>query len=352
MRGLLKAALALLWLLAPPPPLAAQEATARFGQGDTDFLMRSTTDIAIIRPLIARFAELNPDLSVTYEQWGSNALFARSREECRDTEPGSGDGRADAVFSSAVQQMLWLVNAACAHPYRSTFTAALPPTRRWRDELWGLTVEPAVIVYNKAAFAGTTPPRDRFALLDALRARPETYRARIATYDIAESGLGYLFAYGDSLEATTFGALLESFARVDAVATCCSAEIIAGVAEGRYMIAYNVLGSYVASAAAPEVGVILPEDYTLVLSRALMIPRGAAQTGAAERLLDFLLGEEARRLFAQAGLITEIDPSETGLAPSARRLIPLSPTLLVALDPNRRARLLRAWEDTFRPDLP
>uniref|UniRef100_UPI003A99FAE3 ABC transporter substrate-binding protein n=1 Tax=Stappia sp. TaxID=1870903 RepID=UPI003A99FAE3 len=163
---------------------------------------------------------------------------------------------------------------------------------------------------------------------------------------------GYLFAYGDSLEATTFGALLESFARVDAVATCCSAEIIAGVARGRYLIAYNVLGSYVASAAAPEVGVILPEDYTLVLSRAYMIPKDATQKAAAARLLEFLLGDEGRALLTKAGLITEMDPAETGLTPSARRLLPLSPVLLVALDANRRARLLKAWEDTFRPGDP
>ena len=137
-----------------------------------------------------------------------------------------------------------------------------------------------------------------------MRAEPDLYRGKIATYDIAASGLGYLFAYSDSLEATTFGALLESFARVEAVATCCSAEIIAGVAEGRFLIAYNVLGSYAANASAPEVGTILPEDYTLVLSRAYMIPRNARQKAAAAGLLDFLLGGEAQGLLTKAGLVT------------------------------------------------
>ncbi|MGY3438061.1 MULTISPECIES: ABC transporter substrate-binding protein [unclassified Marinovum] len=324
-------------------PAAAQEATARFGAGPTDFLLRSTTDISIIRPVIARFSERNEDLTITYEQWGSNALFAQSRAECQ------GEARqADAVFSSAIQQMVWLVNAACAFPHRSPATQGLPATRRWRDELWGITTEPAVIAYNTRLLDGSEVPRSRFALLDALRAKPELYREKIATYDIAESGLGYLFAYSDSLEATTFGALLEGFARVDAVATCCSAEIIAGVAEGRYLIAYNVLGSYVANAAAPEVGTILPEDYTLVLSRAYMIPRGARQKEAAAALLDFLLTPEAQTLLAQAGLVTEMSPIDTGLAPSARRSIPLSPALLVALDANRRALLLNFWRETFQ----
>ncbi|MAY85502.1 MAG: iron-binding protein [Pseudooceanicola sp.] len=335
--------LPLLCLLALSPLTApAQEATTRFGDGATSFLMRSTTDIGIIRPVMDRFAALNPELTITYEQWGSNDLFDLSRDDCQ-----SGARPADAVLSSAVQHMVWLVNAACGTPYRSAVTAALPDNRRWRDELWGVTTEPAVIAYNRRLLAGADVPRNRFAFLDAMRARPEFFRKRIATYDIAESGLGYLFAYADSLEATTFGALLEAFARVESVATCCSAEIIQGVSEGRYLIAYNVLGSYVANANLPDVGMILPEDYTLILSRGYMIPKGAAQAGVAGRLVDFLLSDEAQAMLQRAGLVTQMDPAETGLAVSARRYVPLSPTLLVARDANRRRLLLRFWSDTF-----
>ncbi|MEC7258175.1 MAG: extracellular solute-binding protein, partial [Pseudomonadota bacterium] len=286
---MLRGLLVLLALL--PAPAHAQEATTRFGNGPTPFLMRSTTDIGIIGPTMERFAALNPELTITYEQWGSNDLFDLSRNDCQ-----GGPRPADAVLSSAVQHMVWLVNAACGAPYRSATTAALPDNRRWRDELWGVTTEPAVIAYNRRLLSGADVPRNRFALLDAMRARPAFFRNRIATYDIAESGLGYLFAYADSLEATTFGALLEAFARIDSVATCCSAEIIRGVSEGRYLIAYNVLGSYVANANLPDVGMILPEDYTLILSRGLMIPRGARQATVAGQLIDFLLGDEAQAM--------------------------------------------------------
>ncbi|OWU84649.1 iron-binding protein [Oceanicola sp. 22II-s10i] len=323
-------------------PAMAQEDRARFGAGPDVLLVRSTTDIGIIRPVIDAFIAANPDLSVDYEQWGSNDLFAITREACQ----GQGDP-ADAVISSAVQQMVWLVNAACAAPYRSALTAALPADRRWRDEIWGITEEPAVTVYNKRAIGGADIPRDRFALLDMMRAQPDFLRGRIATYDIQESGLGYLFAHIDSLEATTFGAMLEGFARVGAIATCCSAEIIDGVAEGRYYIAYNVLGSYIAGALSPEVGVILPEDYTLVLSRSLLIPRAARNPDGAARLLDFVLSSEGRALLAAAGLAMRADPDESGLLPSAKRAIALSPALLIAMDANRRSRLFTLWEDAF-----
>jgi len=327
----------------PPDAAQAQEAIKRFGTGETEILLRSTTDIAILGPVVEQFTTANPELTVVFEQWGSNALFARSKADC-----ATGAKPADAVFSSAVHHMVWLVNAACAQAYRSPATTSLPDSRRWRDELWGVTTEPAVIVYNKAAIAAERVPRSRFALLDLLRAEPEAFIGKIATYDIAASGLGFLFAFADSQEASTFGSMLEGFARVGAVATCCSAEIIDGVASGEYLIAYNVLGSYVESTArAADVGVILPEDYTLILSRGYLIPRGAEQASASARFLDYLLGAEARALLAASGLLSQISPSETGLPPSGQRPIALSPALLVALDANKREQMLRLWADAL-----
>lgn len=321
---------------------AAQEAVARFGSGKVPLLVRSTTDISVIEPALEAFVQANPDLAIVYEQWGSNALYETSQKAC------AGEGQvADAVLSSASHQMVDLVNRACASRYRSERTAALPPPRRWRDELWGLTEEPAVIIYNTDLVAAEEVPRNRFALLDLMRQKPDAYRGRIATYDIEESGLGYLYAFSDSLEATTFGALLEGFARTEAVATCCSAEIINSVAEGRFLIAYNVLGSYVQNGAAANVGVILPEDYTLFMSRAYLIPRGAANRVGAERLLDFMLSEAGQRIIRDKGLVFEDDPALGGLLPSARRFIALDPPLLVALDQQKVERFVLRWRNAF-----
>ncbi|MCB2114915.1 MAG: ABC transporter substrate-binding protein [Rhodobacteraceae bacterium] len=321
-------------------PAAAQEATLSIGTGPTPFLVRSTTDIVILKPALDAFVAENPELTVNYEQWGSNALYEDSRRACE-----TGAGEADAVFSSAVDQIVELVNEACASRYRSPLTAALPKARIWRDEIWGVTREAAVTIYNTDLIAPQDVPRTRFELLDLMRRGDEGLRGRIATYDIEASGLGYLFAFADSLEATSFGALIEGFSRVDAVATCCSAEIIRGVAEGRYKIAYNVLGSYVATAPASHVGVILPEDYTLYLSRAYMIPRGAARKAAAARLLDFLLSPEGQDILAASGLVARVSPEHT--ASSNERAIAIEPTLLVARDRQRRAQFVAQWRNAF-----
>ncbi len=329
-------------------PASAQEATANYGSGDNKLLLRSTTDIAILEPAIELFLSVTPNVSVTYEQWGSNDLFAISKASCR------GEGAvADVVFSSAVHHMVDLVNTACAQPYQSDLTSALPENRRWRDELWGITEEPAVVIYNTEHLTADQIPQSRFELLDLMRQQPEFLQGKIATYDIEASGLGYLFAFSDSLEATTFGAILEGFSRTNAVATCCSSEIIRSVSSGKTLIAYNVLGSYVENAAPANVGVLLPRDYTLFLSRGFIIPKQSQNLLLAGQFLDFLLSSEGQSILARSGLIYSDDPEETGLQPLNRRFIALTPSLLVALDSNTTKQFVALWKASFTsPPMP
>ncbi len=346
-RILLAAALALL-----PPVAKAQELARSFGPADAPrrIVLRSTTDLAVLGPVLETFLARRPGLRIDYEQWGSNALYRLTGEDC-----AAGRAGADLVISSAVHQMVALVNEGCASAYRSALTAALPDALSWRDELWGVTREPAVMVYNRALVPAAQVPRSRFDLLDLLRPQDSRYRGRVATYDIERSGLGFLFAFADSLEASTFGGLMESFGRSGAVATCCSAEIIDAVVRGDYLIAYNVLGSYALARARNDtrLGVVAPQDYTLVLSRAAMIPDSAAAPRAAAEALDFLLSQPGRQALEQAQLIVRLDSDEAAPIdlPEAegtlQRPIVLSPALLIALDDHKRALFQQRWRDAF-----
>ncbi len=341
------------WLmLAFIQPAAAAELTARFGPEDAAqrIVLRSTTDLAVLGPVLEAFVAARPGLAVDYEQWGSNPLHALERRACAGQA-----APADLVISSAVHHMVALVNAGCAAPHRSEATAALPAALRWRDELWGVTREPAVMVYNRALVPPEEVPRSRFDLLDLLRPQGSRYAGRVATYDIEASGLGFLLAFADAQEATTFGGLMEAFGRSGAVATCCSAEIIDGVIAGDYLVAYNVLGSYalVRARAAPQLGIVAPEDYTLILSRSAMIPRGARAPGAAAALLDYLLSPEGQTALQARDLVVRISGEEGGAleAPSEVdtlvRPIRLSPTLLLALDAHKRRLFIERWRGAF-----
>jgi iron(III) transport system substrate-binding protein len=348
-RILLAAALALALAQQAAGQGPAPEAVTTFGPADAPrrMLVRGTTDLPVFRPVLAAFAALVPDVRITYEQWGSNELHVIGAAACRGEAPV-----ADLSINSAMDLQVSLVNDGCARPHRSALTEALPRTARWRDEVFAVTSEPAVLIYNRQLVPPEDAPRSRFDLLDLLRREDGRYRWRVATYDIERSGVGYLFAFWDSQQATTFGSLVEALARSGAVATCCSAEIAEAVSSGRFLIAYNVLASYALARAEtdPNLAIVAPEDYTLSLSRAAMIPRGAAEPVAAGQLIDFLLSDPGRRELARAHLLVDPDDPRLQFAggnDAALRPIPLSPVLLVMGDRQMRARFLDRWREIF-----
>ena len=333
-----------------PAPVFAQEDLRIIGPADATrtLLVRGSTDIEAFAPVMQEFVNTTVSTRIRYEQWGSNALYERSDIECH--QPGAD---ADLLISSAIDQQVKLVNDGCAMAHRSANTRRLPAHAIWRDELFGITSEPAVLVYNREELVGAEVPLSRFDLIDRLRPNDSRFAGRVATYDIEQSGLGYLFAFADSQQASTFGALLEAFGRSGAVATCCSAELIDAVAEGRFLVAYNVLGSYALARAAidPRIGVVAPQDYTLILSRGAMIPKGAQQADSARAFLDFLLSDQGRTVLCRSHLIATFDDSDMadfsspmGAMPVLRP-IPLSPTLLVGLDKMKRELFIRQWRE-------
>lgn len=340
--------------LTVPLPADAQEAIGGFGaENASAFLkIRSTTDIGPLTPVLEAFASRTPGLRIVYEQWNSNELYRMTETACTgDAEP------ADLVISSAVDQMVKLVNDGCARSYTSPATAKLPPHLNWRDQLFGVTREPAVIVYNRDLVPAGEAPQSRFDLIDLLRPADNRYIGRVGTYDIKRSGVGYMFAFADAQQATTYGSLLEAFGRTHAVATCCSAEIIDAVADGELLIAYNVLGSYALARAEKDrrIVVVYPDDYTLVLARAAMISKEALNANAAGAFIDFMLSGEGRRALTGTRLVLPLgdkDAADLGLpdgASSSFRPIPLSPVLLVGLDKHKRKLFIDRWEAVLKP---
>ncbi|MFV0384681.1 ABC transporter substrate-binding protein [Paracoccus sp. (in: a-proteobacteria)] len=323
------------------------DAVARFGDAGAPrrLVVRAAADIAFFAPVIKAFIATRPGLLVEWQDWNTNALYDRVQADC-----AAGSEGADLIFSSAADLQVALVNAGCARPHFSDLVQALPPERNWCDELFGMTEEPVVMVFNRAGFPEGSIPQSRFDLLDMLR-RDSRLDGRIATYDIETSGVGYLFAFQDSLHASTFGSLLEAFGRAGAVATCCSAEIIEQVRSGHFLVAYNILGSYAFSVARddPSLRVVMPSDYTLVLHRAAFIAKDARNPAQAGEFIDFMLSPDGQRVMQRQGLIISHsaagdDPIRDDLIPAgASRPIQLSPALRLGQDAMKRAAFRQTW---------
>jgi len=308
-----------------------------------------STDTNVFAPILEMFARRIPDLAIRYREITTNELYQLAESGC-----SGGETAADLVVSSSIDQQVKLANDGCAQPNHSGQVKALPSWAKWRDEVVGLTYEPAVIVYNRDLVSPSEVPQSRFDLIDLLRPADNPYTGRIATYDIERSGVGYLFAFVDAQQATTFGRLIEAFGRNKVVATCCSAEIIDAVASGRFLIAYNMLGSYALARAAEDrrIGVVAPTDYTLILARAALIPKRAKNPELARQFIDFALSDAGRRSLSESGLIVSFD--EAGGGPAALsgavptlRPIALSPALLIGLDRQTRDNFLRQWRSSL-----
>lgn len=347
----------MLSLLVATPVRADLLFPAPSGHAGQRLVIRSATDLVAIEPVIAGFQRRHPWIEISYEEFNTNELFASMQEPCAGRGP-----TPDLVISSAVDHQVKLVNDGCAQPHGSSLVDALPDWARWRREVFGLTFEPVVIVYNREALGPEPVPQTRFDLVDLLRARSEQLYGRIVTYDIEQSGVGYLFAFEDASQASTYGRLVESFGRTGVVAVCCTALMLDGIADGRYAIGYNVLGSYAVARARRDarIGIVFPRDYTLVLTRAAFIPVGAANPEAAGLFVDFALSEEGRRILSRESLLfsamsvqealRELEDLVTSDEQSLRP-IALSPALMVGLDHSKRALFLQQWRDSVRgPD--
>ncbi|MGF0539495.1 ABC transporter substrate-binding protein [Agrobacterium sp. ES01] len=312
---------------------------------DETLTIASVTDLEAIRPMIEGFQRHYPGIAVHYRESESSSLDVATSQACKEDR-----FLADLIISSSVPQQVALVNNGCAQKVDAASASLLPAWARWRSELVGLTAEPAVIVYNKKAFEELPVPDDRFELIDLLR-KSDRFVGKIGSYNIATSGVGYFFAFEDAAQASTWGRIIEAFGRNRVQFYCCTSDILDRVADGRLSIGYNVLGSYTLSRVETDnrIGVIFPSDYTLVMTRAALISRQAVAPGAANKFLAFALSPEGKSILEKkmhffsavdgVDKLSELAPGEG----NSIRPIALTPTLIIALDKEKRRVFLEQW---------
>ncbi|HEX2135654.1 MAG TPA: ABC transporter substrate-binding protein [Microvirga sp.] len=306
-----------------------------------------------MEPLIRDFQAVAPTIAVEYTEYVTTDLFSAAQAAC-----DAGQLIADVVLSSSVDQLVKLVNDGCALKHRSPATAALPSWMQWRDEVFGFTFEPAVIVYNRELVPPEDVRRTHTELIELLRTKAEQYHGKVGSYDIAQSGIGYLFASFDARGTTTYGRLVEAFGRVGLVARCCTTDLLSELADGRLAIGYNLLGSYAVGAVrnGAPLRIVIPRDYVLVLSRAALVPVHARNPVLAFRFIDYLLSprgqqkaREASFFFSLEGLSPdEVDGPLLLSSSGLLRPITIGPGLLAVQDRSKRERFLSEWHRSIR----
>ena len=326
--------LVLLILLALPWPAQAQdwEDQRRFGPDSAEQTLRvlSSTDTALFAPVIESFLRTSPGIAVDYLVTSTATLDQLFRSSPADY---------DVVISSAMDLQLKLANDG--------FGARLdrlshPDWAEWRQSVFAFTQEPATIVLNRAAFAGQPLPTSRQELIQTLRAAPEMFRGKVGTYDVRQSGLGYLFATQDARSSETYWRLMEVMGGLQARLYCCSGDMIDDLADGTIAVAYNVLGSYADARAdiADLIEIVLPSDFPTTMMRTALVSTDTALPDEAEAFVAHLISTQA----AGSGE-TPLPPLRPRDAGEGQYVIPLEPALMTYLDAQKRRVFIREWEN-------
>jgi len=315
----------------------------------SELLVEATTDIPEVEELITKFMNLNPDVSVQYSKIASGRLFDNV------AKPSEARGQADVVWSSAMDLQIKLANDGYAAEYRSSEISHVPDWAQWKDRAYGVTAEPVVIIFNKRLLRGSLVPRDHADLLRVLTDYRSVFAGKIATYDPEQSGTGLLFITQDLRVTAQTWKLVAAMGRAGVKLYSTSGAMIDRVSAGDLVLAYNVLGSYALERAKnePDLGIVFPNDYTLLLSRIVLVPEAARQRALAKRFIDFLLSYDGQALLARHSLGSVRDDMKQAIpgfadAKEALRPIALSIDLLTYLDQSKRKRFLKDWKDALQ----
>lgn len=314
----------------------------------------SSLDEDASEPLIAAFQEQNPQIAIIYEDLQSLDIYERV---IRETD--AGQKTADLVLSSAMDLQVKLVNDGYAQTVTSDLTADWPNWAKWRSAAFGLTYEPSVVVYHKPSFSDIQPPKNRSDLVTLLETNEENFYGKIATYDIERSGLGFLFLARDQEHNRDIWNLVSAMGTSGVKLFSNSSSILERVADGRFALGYNILGSYAENWVRnnPDLGIITMEDYTIIMSRIALIPQAAKNSELGNRLLTFLMSENGQSIMAKEVRLPALNPKVEGenTASSLRerlgtqlRPISIGPGLIAYLDQVKRSRFIDRWNTALR----
>lgn len=303
----------------------------------------STTDRDKVSELLAAFSAKYPQVRVEYREMTAADVYRNFLATV-----GSRESSGDLLWSSAMDLQIKLVNDGYAQRFVSPERRAIAAWANWKNQAWGVTAEPIVFVYNARLLPRDRVPGSHTALRLALLRQPEL-SGKVATYDPATSAIGYLLATHDDQADHRVMQTADALGRAQARLLTNSQEILSDVAGGKAVLGTNVIGSYAAEYARrdPNLKVLVPSDYALVVSRIAIIPAAAQHPNAAKVFLTFLLSREGQRLLARHSMPSvrsDVPTADTLLTQGTlRREIRVGPALLVTQDALTKEQFLDKW---------
>jgi iron(III) transport system substrate-binding protein len=314
----------------------------------------STTDTTSANPLIKDFQVLYPGISVEYNDMNSTEVYNRFI-----SERAAGAGSADVIWSSAMDLQIKLVADGGAMTYASPEIAHLPGWAVWKNEAFGTTYEPLAIVYNKRLLTGDEIPQSHADLMRVFVQKADKIKGKVTTYDVEKSGVGFMLITQDSKYNPAFWDLIKALGVAGPRFQSSAGTMLERISSGENLLGFNIFNSYAALRAKkdPSIGIVLPKDYTLVMSRVMFASKTAKNPNAAKLWLDYILSRRGQAIIAnqsELGSIRADVEGEMTAAGYAKSLgatakpIPVGPELLDFLDQTKRLAFLKQWQQAIK----
>jgi iron(III) transport system substrate-binding protein len=314
----------------------------------------AATDTKAAEPLVKDFNALYPDVKVEYNDMNSTEIYNRYISEV-----AAGGTTADVLWSSAMDLQVKLANDGYGLQYKSAEAAALPAWASMKDTAYGTTFEPAVFVYNKRQVTGDEIPQTHADLVKLLTTKTDKFKDKVITYDIEKSGVGFMFITQDMKANDKFWDLAKALGTAAVRVQSSTGTMLERISSGENLLGYNILGSYalVRAKKDPNIGVVIPKDYTLVLSRVQFISKTAKNPNAAKLWIDYILSKRGQTVIANDSKLYAIRSDVTGETTSAdltkdigKGLKPLqvNAELVQYLDQGKRLAFLKQWKEAMK----
>ncbi len=314
----------------------------------------ATTDTKAAEPLLKDFNALYPGIKVEYNDMNSTEVYNRFISEA-----AAGGNTADVLWSSSMDLQIKLVADGYAMQYKSPEASAIPNWAVMNNTAYGTTFEPAVFVVNKRLVPANEVPATHADFAKLLTSKTDKYKDKVTTYDIEKSGVGFMFVTQDShVDENGFWNLVKAFGATGLRVQSSTGTMLERISSGENLIGYNIIGSYalVRAKKDPNIGVVIPKDYTLVLSRVQFINKTAKNPNAAKLWVDYLLSKRGQNVIANEAKLFAIRGDVTGEATSAElskeigsglKPVPVNTSLLQYLDQSKRLAFLKKWKETM-----
>jgi iron(III) transport system substrate-binding protein len=314
----------------------------------------STTDTASANALINDFKQLYPGIAVEYNDMNSTEVYNRFI-----AEKASGGASADVLWSSSMDLQIKLASEGGALEYASPEVKDLPTWSVWKNMAYGTTYEPIAFVYNKRLLTGNDIPQSHADMMRVFKDAGAKLKGKVTTYDVEKSGVGFMLITQDSKYNPKFWDFVKELGTIQPRVQSSAGTMMERISSGENIFGFNIFYSYAALRAKKDqsIGIVLPKDYTLVMSRVMFINKNAKNPAAAKLWLDYVLSKRGQTVIANQAELgstrSDVQGDMTAAAfqkqmGATLKPIPVSTELLGYLDQTKRLDFLKQWQAAMR----